>query len=194
MSIKTVISHSTTNIGKDELKTLNKLATSAGVKNINYLNAAIHYFKKTGINPFEPELSPKDEIIKLQKRNEEILKFIRVFEKEKLSPLLERLIMLERRIGTSIQDMPLKSELSREFHLVREELKRTAESSQSLMIKYKEPLEKVSQVLNQFNFEQKKAQNMIKCLFEALKNKGIGNFKDIDIKNFNDAVNKVRSI
>jgi hypothetical protein len=99
MDIKPTSNHTTTNIGSMELKYLNKLSRAHNSSNIQYLNAAIHFFRKTGTNPFEPELSANEQLQKLNIRVEQVLKFQRVFESDKLMPLLEKLIIIERRLS-----------------------------------------------------------------------------------------------
>ena len=190
MSIKSAKSHTTTNIGLTELEVLNKLASTHKMKNIQFINAAILYFKKTGINPTEPELSPKEEIAKLDKRVNEILKFFRVFEQEKLLPILERLILLERKFGSSLDNLPLKAELQEEFEGIRKVLKNWVEESNKSRAIYNQNLERLSELQQDQLKLLEKNSKMLSAFFEAFKNRGImGKLSEEDIKKFYDASN-----
>ena len=66
----------TTNIGKSELKSLRSLAQKHNLKQVDFINHAIAYFKKTGINPADEIYSPREEISKLSHRVDQVIRFI----------------------------------------------------------------------------------------------------------------------
>lgn len=190
MSIKSTKSHTTTNIGLPELEVLNKLASSHKMKNIQFINAAILYFKKTGINPMEPELSPKEEIAKLEKRVNEVLKFFRVFEQEKLLPILERLILLERKFGSSLDNLPLRAEIQEEFDGIKKVLKSWVEENNKSRLIYNQNLESLSKLQQDQLKLLEKNNKMLSAFFEAFKNRGlIGKLSEEDINRFYNACN-----
>ena len=92
----------TVNIKKEYQKELRKMSESWGMSQVEFLNNAIWYFKKTGINPQSPLFSPKEEIAKLDKRLDQVIKFLRHQEKDKLTPLLDEIIIAERRLKESL--------------------------------------------------------------------------------------------
>jgi hypothetical protein len=92
----------TTNIGKSELKQLRILATRHNLKQVDFINHAIAYFKKTGINPAEEIFTPREEINKLSNRVDQVIRFIRTQEEKKLNPLLDELILVNRKINDQL--------------------------------------------------------------------------------------------
>lgn len=92
----------TVNIKKEFQKELRKMSESWGMSQVEFLNNAIWYFKKTGINPQSPHFSLKEEIAKLENRLDQVIKFLRHMEKEKLSPLLDEIIISDRRLKDSL--------------------------------------------------------------------------------------------
>ena len=92
----------TTNIGKSELKSLRKLAQNHNLKQVEFINHAIAYFKKTGINPAEEIYSPREEINKLSHRVDQVIRFIKTQEEKKLNPLLDELILVNRKINDQL--------------------------------------------------------------------------------------------
>ena len=178
MNIKATKTHTTTNIGINELEVLNKLAATYKMKNIQFVNAAVLYLKKTGINPNEPELSPKDEIAKLEKRVNEVIKYFRVFEQDKLMPILERLIILEKKIEASLGDLPMQSEIHAEFAQFQVLLKKNAEDAFKVRQVGIQSIEKTTQL----QVELEKINKMLISFFEAFKNRGVmGKLSDEDI-------------
>jgi len=92
----------TTNIGLPQRDTLKKLAKKNGVSQVDFINACIEYFSKSGVSPLEPYLSPSEEIKKLTKRVDQVVRFMRTHEEKKLDPILNDMIILERRLGDMI--------------------------------------------------------------------------------------------
>lgn len=92
----------TTNIGLPQRDTLKKIAKKNGVSQVEYINACVDYFSKSGVSPLEPFLSPAEEIKKLTKRVDQVVRFIRTQEEKKLDPILNDMIILERRIGEMV--------------------------------------------------------------------------------------------
>ncbi|MFP4557644.1 MAG: BfmA/BtgA family mobilization protein [Bacteroidales bacterium] len=71
------------------------------MKQVEFINSAIDYFKKTGINPAAEIYTPREEIEMLRKRLEEVIKYLQVHERQKLGPLMERLILLEKNLAST---------------------------------------------------------------------------------------------
>ena len=88
----------TTNIGIEELKHLRRLSKQHGLKQVEFINLSIQYFRKLGISPSEKIFTPREEFAILKKRVDEVVSFLVVHEK-KLSPLMERLILLEKKLS-----------------------------------------------------------------------------------------------
>jgi hypothetical protein len=181
----------TTNISANELKHLRKLAKQHGLKQVEFVNYAVAYFQKTGINPAAEIYSPREEIEMLRKRLEEVIKFQQVHEKQKLSPLLDHLIILEKKLSENY----LSENFSKEIGGLAE-----------LMTSYKDSIEKrqsnhytnlsskldlITTSINNLQERQLQTANLIGLLFNCLKIKGImgiGGMNESDIKKFEDAL------
>lgn len=94
----------TTNIGKSELKSLRLLAQKHNLKQVDFINHAIAYFKKTGINPADEIYSPREEINKLTHRVDQVIGFIKTQEEKKLNPLLDELILISRKLNAQMEN------------------------------------------------------------------------------------------
>lgn len=184
----------TTNIGVEELKHLKKLSIHHKLKQVEFINSAIDYFKKTGINPSEQIYSPREEIEMLKKRLEEVIKFLQVHEKQKLSPLMERLILLEKKLSEntskesiSINDLNNISELIASYkNSIEGQLNRI-----SLGInKFSENVN--TSMIAQYEL-QKKTAHLTGLLFECIRNRNLtGKMSESDIQNFENALSKIR--
>ena len=189
----------TVNIKKEFQKELRKLSQSWGISQVEFLNNAIWYFKKTGINPQSPIFSPKEELVKLEVRLNQIIKFIRLQEKEKLNPLLDELIITERRLKESLALGVDKSDFdtlsskvmsltNRIDSFSRDQEKYTVHISREITAFERKSEGNAKQV----NEDVKILKDAILYLFEALKNRGLaGKFNQTDITNFNNAIHKI---
>lgn len=183
----------TTNIGKEELKHLRKIASHHGLKQVEFINSAIAYFRHTGINPTEKTYSPREEIERLTKRVDEVIKFLQVHEKQKLSPLLERLILLERRLSETYSKIVTVEDLKSVGNL-------TIQLSKQLEIQVGKLSSGITRVpdtikpdIENINRTQRNTIVLISLLFESLKNRNtLGGLREIDIKNFENALSKIR--
>ena len=190
----------TTNISVEQLKHLKKISDRLGLKQVEFINASVSYFQKTGINPAEDIFTPREEIEKLAKRLDEVIRFMQVHERNKLSPLLERLILLEKQLNESystiisIKDLEPIKNLLEEYKVKITKIELVNEQAiPNLLKKILIGLETVlARILEEQNKKQKKTERLIGALFNALKNKPLaGGFKDNDIKNFEDAIRQV---
>lgn len=179
----------TTNIGVEEQKHLKKLAAHHKLKQVEFINASISYFKKTGINPAEEIFSPREEIEKLTKRVNEVIRFLQVHEKQKLAPLLERLLLLERKLSDAYTNViskndlePLKSMLNQVGHLISKNNTLLSDQSDYLRQDHKD----IYQM-------QKNTIALIGLLYELFKNRSTTRgFREDDKTRFENALSKIR--
>ncbi|HPQ35694.1 MAG TPA: BfmA/BtgA family mobilization protein [Tenuifilaceae bacterium] len=183
----------TTNIGVEELKHLRKLSTHHRLKQVEFINSAIEYFKKTGINPAEEIYSPREEIARLTKRTDEVVRFIQVFEKQKLSPLLEHLIILEKKLSENYANAITSSELN-DIAVLMERYKSSLGSSiDSVKSIISSGNKSISEQISLINENQRLLIILLETLFEDLNDrKIIGSRKDQYTNKFNDALSKIR--
>jgi len=175
----------TTNIALDAKKKLKNNAHKLGISQMEYINASIEYFSKTGINPMEPITSPKDEIARLNKKQDQVISFIRTQESKKLDPLLDNLIILERRLKDQ-----LVNHISLDDINVLEKENRSINKSQIQRL-FNGFEELVATLKAQANFENSRYQklqkrekfntNILLALTELLINKGAIAYRKEDI-------------
>lgn len=188
----------TTNISKSHQRVLKKLSKKLELSQVDFLNATVEYFKKTGINPLDEITSPKEEMAALNKRLDQVIRFIRVHERDKLSPLLDSLIIIDRR---------LKDKL--EFILTKEDLTKVNEKIENISTKLNKDISGINEKLgdvktsistanknfvtgyNNHNTHTQKLIQLVELLFYLLINKRMGSYNKEDIQNFKNAIPKV---
>ncbi|MDR1226548.1 MAG: hypothetical protein LBK47_06580 [Prevotellaceae bacterium] len=60
------------------------------------LNVMLNYFAEVGDDPTNPQFTAKAQMVKMNKRLDQVVRFIRVFEKQKLQPVLDELVKQSR--------------------------------------------------------------------------------------------------
>jgi len=100
--------YTTVTVGKFEAKKLKKMADNYKISQQEMINKMIDYFSKTGIDPTgEPE-NPTAQLAEMNKRLNQVVAFQKEFEKNKLQPVLDELVILERRMKGLDIDMIVK--------------------------------------------------------------------------------------
>lgn len=182
----------TTNIGVDELKHLKKLALNHKLKQVEFINASIAYFKKTGINPAEEIYSPREEIEKLTKRVDEVIRFMQVHEKQKLSPLLDRLVLLDKRINESVSNYSVENPKQPVVDLVPV-VNDFLKIKEELLVRIERNRDYSKEDISQLYSLQKKTLEIIELIFLSFKNSRVGyGFQEIDLNKLENALSKIR--
>lgn len=89
----------------DEVHTkLKKYCDKTGMKLGEFIETALQYFEKSGINPAEHE-SPAAEMLKLIKRIDSVVAFIRKQESDLLRPMVESVSLSENRIQRELSSI-----------------------------------------------------------------------------------------
>ncbi|NLC92065.1 MAG: hypothetical protein GX677_01140 [Treponema sp.] len=179
----------TTNIGKSELKSLRSLAKTHNLKQVEFINHAIAYFKKTGINPSDQIFSPREEINKLSTRMDQVIGFKKTQEEKKLNPLLDELILISRRLNDQIEDQITIEHLGKLYTLmmkIMEEEKNGQEFNSKEFEKIINGINKLPRYLLEIEKRQELTNKFQENLFTAQKNKTrLGSFQQSDIEAFN---------
>lgn len=190
----------TVNIKKEYQKELRKMSQSWGMSQVEFLNNAIWYFKKTGINPQSTIFSPKEEIAKLDKRLDQVIKFLRHQEKDKLTPLLDEIIIAERRLKESLAlgvDKEDFDSLQNRIVEIEKVVKVQDEKNKKYMVYtiaeilkvLRSQLKEISQNREEIVETKFHLNRLFSLLFEALSNRSItGKFSQDDINKFQDAL------
>ena len=179
----------TTNIGKSELKSLRSLAKTHNLKQVEFINHAIAYFKKTGINPSDQIFSPREEINKLSTRMDQVIGFIKTQEEKKLNPLLDELILISRRLNDQMENQITIEHLRELYKLlmkIMEEEKNGQEFNSKEFEKIINGMSKLPRYLLEIEKRQELTNRFQENLFTAHKNKTrLGGFQESDIEAFN---------
>lgn len=78
----------TIGIDKSTNRLIDKLSNRYNLKKGEIVKLAFEYMDKTCINPSEPPESVKTEMAKINKRQDDLIRFIRHFEEEQLNPMI----------------------------------------------------------------------------------------------------------
>lgn len=77
---------------------LDRLAKASGATKKDFLQSALDYFERYGINPVKHE-SPAQEMQKLIKRVDQVVAFIRKQEQDVLRPLCDKAASMHAKVG-----------------------------------------------------------------------------------------------
>ena len=91
-------------------KKLDKLCKANGCTKKDFLLATVDYFEKYGINPLKHE-SPSQEMQKLIKRIDQVIRFQRHFENEILRPMCSAIIKSDERIKLNLDNILSKQDM-----------------------------------------------------------------------------------
>jgi len=75
-------------IDKSTNRLIDKLCKRYNMKKGEIVRLAFEYMDKASINPAEPPESAKAELAKINKRQDDLIRFIRHFEEEQLNPMI----------------------------------------------------------------------------------------------------------
>lgn len=92
-------------------KKLKTLADRESLSMSNFLEHAVGYFDKTKLNPKTDVLSIKEEVQKLDKRVNQVIAFIRTFEKENLIPLYKEVQTANMQSIDTYKKLPKEEQL-----------------------------------------------------------------------------------
>ena len=112
---KTTKNKATVVISAYEHKLLSKLSNNYNMNMGQFMELAIQFFRKSGINPADDTYSPSEHLISLENRMIDVIKIIKAIERDKLSALLENQLILLRRIEEGFANLPNKEYIQELF-------------------------------------------------------------------------------
>jgi phage I-like protein len=101
----------TINIKDETHKKLKKIAENQGISMSSFLDNAVKYFEKTKLNPKTDVLSVKEEIIKLERRTNQVVAFIKNFENTNLIPACEAIEKTSVQVNEVSEELPTIADL-----------------------------------------------------------------------------------
>jgi len=146
---------------------LKKYCDKSGLKLGEFIETALQYFEKSGINPAEHE-SPAAEMLKLIKRIDSVVAFIKKQESDLLRPLVESVSLSENRIQRELGTISKTKEVA----LLNLTIERLVDN---LDIAYKQQLDAVVKVVNRHAVQNIEAIKLIATLVDAKNQSGFLN-------------------
>ncbi|GHU98865.1 clindamycin resistance transfer factor BtgA [Bacteroidia bacterium] len=99
-----------TTIGIDHStnRQIDKLCKRYSLKKGEAVKLAFEYMDKASINPSEPPESVKSELAKINKRQDDLIRFVRHFEEAQLNPMVKATHAISVRFDTIVQNLESK--------------------------------------------------------------------------------------
>lgn len=87
---------------------IDKLSKRYNLKKGEIVKHAFDYMDKACINPSEPPESVKTELAKINKRQDDLIRFIRHFEEEQLNPMVKATHSISTRFDSIVKSLSVK--------------------------------------------------------------------------------------
>lgn len=177
---KTIKKSTLTTIGIDQRtnKLIDKLCKRYSLKKGEIVKLAFMYMDKACINPAEAPESTKTELSKINKRQDDIIRFIRNYEEKELNPMIRTTNSIAVRFDHIATDMTTA---------INEHIKETTITSKAYIdtinsnfYKLKATIKQHASIINNLIGRQTKFENKqieLLSLYEELSNCGIGDGK-----------------
>jgi hypothetical protein len=123
----------TIGIDRSTNRQIDKLCKRYSLKKGEIVKLAFEYMEKACINPSEPPESVKTELAKVNKRQDDLIRFVRHFEEEQLNPMIRAVHSIATRFDGIVKALET---------LVLSQLEKSQE-------KYNTVLQKISDQINQ---------------------------------------------
>lgn len=117
-------------IDKSTNRLIDKLCRRYDLKKGEIVRLAFAYIDKASINPSEPPESAKAELAKINKRQDDLIRFIRHFEEEQLNPMIRATHSIAIKFETIVKELGelLISEINTSRELQDNVLKKISET------------------------------------------------------------------
>lgn len=141
------IVYTTVSIDKETGRLIDKTCKRYSLKKGEIVKLAFQYLDKANINPSEASESVKSELSKINKRQDDIIRFIRHYEEEQLNPMIRTSNSIAVRFDTIVQKLCelVDSEISSSRELQDKVLKKVSE-------KFNEHADVINSYAKQINF------------------------------------------
>ena len=153
----------TIGIGVQTSKLIDKLCKRYSLKKGEIVRLAFAYIDKACINPAEAPESVKAELAKINKRQDDIIRFIRHYEEQQLNPMIRASHSISVKIEETVKQLN---------ELVFEEIEFSRELQKNVLIKITENFGQYADVINnqgkRINLLYQKQQRDNKKLLEIL--------------------------
>jgi clindamycin resistance transfer factor btgA len=130
----------TISIDKETATLVEKICKRYSLKKSEVVKLAFVYIDKAHINPSEAPESVKSELAKINKRQDDIIRFIRHYEEEQLNPMIRTANSIAIRFDTIVKTLET---------LILSQLESSREKQTAVLQKVSEQFSKHADVINQ---------------------------------------------
>ncbi|MFT4222574.1 BfmA/BtgA family mobilization protein [Dysgonomonas sp.] len=131
--------YTTVSIDKETGRLVEKICKRYSLKKSEVIKLAFGYIDKAHINPADAPESVKSELGKINKRQDDIIRFIRHYEEEQLNPMIRTSHTIATKFDTVVKSLSEKVDL---------EIKTSNENLINVLKKLDEQFGKVATVIN----------------------------------------------
>lgn len=139
--------YTTVSIDKETARLIDKICKRYSLKKSEVVKLAFRYIDKANINPNEAPESVKSELSKINKRQDDIIRFIRHYEEEQLNPMIRTSNSIAVKFDAIVQKL---------CELVDSEISSSRELQDNVLRKVSEKFNEHADVINshakQINF------------------------------------------
>lgn len=120
----------TISIDTETAKLVEKISKRYSLKKSEVVKLAFRYIDKASINPADAPESVKSELAKINKRQDDIIRFIRSYEEDKLNPMVRTSHSIATRFDTAVKEQKglITSEIEQSRELQDNALKKISET------------------------------------------------------------------
>lgn len=97
--------YTTVSVDKETARLIDKISKRYSLKKGEVVQLAFRYIDKANINPSEAPESVKSELSKINKRQDDIIRFIRHYEEEQLNPMIRTSNSIAVKFDTIVQKL-----------------------------------------------------------------------------------------
>lgn len=125
-----IIVFTTISIDTETAKLVNKICKRYSLKKSEVVKLAFRYIDKASINPSEAPESVKSELSKINKRQDDIIRFIRHYEEDQLNPMIRTSHSIAVRFDNTVKEQNglITSEINTSRELQDNVLKKITET------------------------------------------------------------------
>jgi hypothetical protein len=152
---------SLTTIGIDHTtnRLIDKLCKRFNLKKGEAVRLAFGYLEKASINPSDPPESVKSELAKLNKRQDDLIRFIRHFEEAELNPMVKATHAISLRFDATVKK--LEAKIDSEIATSKENVRIINNKIGAELAELKSLLQDISKRINSQSHFQKDTMNQL---------------------------------
>lgn len=156
----------TIGIDKETNALVEKICKRYSLKKGEIVKLAFLYLEKVHINPADAPESVKSELAKINKRQDDIIRFIRHYEEEQLNPMIRASNSIAVRIETTVKDLGelLASEINTSRELQDNVLKKISETFNQhagVINNQAKQINDLAQIINSLSKKQEQSNNKL---------------------------------